>query len=197
MKLKLFVLTLCIMGMGLSHSPEVGAKPTSSTQSISNKNSQSFPWQIFSSTPGKYVIDLPGTPAKQTGTITLMGQELSWQLNGVTVPAVNEADLFEYYLVAYSDIPRKLRYDYSQKELLDSVVTRVVNDIQDKQLKTSLQTKEIAFQGLPSRLLTGQGFGQYFTAILSITGDRVYLLLAIDDDVDNFEHFYNSFSLIP
>jgi hypothetical protein len=197
MKLKLIILTLCLMGMGLSHSPKVEAQPTSSTQPTNTENSQSLSWQMFSSTPGKYVVDLPGTPTKDTGTSTLLERELSWQLNGVTVPAVNEADLFEYYLVAYSDIPRRLRYDHSQKELLDSVVTSVVNDIQDEQLKTTLKIEEIAFQGLPSRLLTGQGFGQYFVAILSITGDRVYLLLAIDDDSDNFEHFYNSFSLIP
>jgi hypothetical protein len=197
MKLKLIILTLCLMGMGLSYSPKVGAETTSPTQPSNNENSQSLSWQMFSSTSGKYVVDLPGTPAKETGTSTLLERELSWQLNGVTVPAVNETDLFEYYLVAYSDIPRRLRYDYSQKELLDSVVTSVVNDIQDEQLKTTLKTEEIAFQGLPSRLLTGQGFGQYFVAILSVTGDRVYLLLAIDDDSENFEHFYNSFSLIP
>lgn len=197
MKLKLIILTLCLMGMGLSYSPKVGAETTSPTQPSNTKNSQSLSWQMFSSTSGKYVVDFPERPAKETGTSTLLERELSWQLNGVTVPAVDEADLFEYYLVAYGDIPRRLRYDYSQKELLDSVVTSVVNDIQDEQLKTTLKTEEIAFQGLPSRLLTGKGFGQYFVAILSVTDDRVYLLLAIDDDLDNFEHFYNSFRLIP
>jgi hypothetical protein len=197
MKLKLIILTLCLMGMGLSYSAKIGAEPTSPTQPSNNENSQSLSWQMFSSTPGKYVVDLPGTPTKDAGTSSLLERELSWQVNGVTVPAVNEADLFEYYLVAYGDIPRRLRYDYSQKELLDSVVTSVVNDIQDEQLKNTLKTEAIAFQGLPARLLTGQAFGQYFVAILSVTGDRVYLLLAIDDDLDNFEHFYNSFSLIP
>ena len=78
-----------------------------------------------------------------------------------------------------------------------NIQNSVINDIEDEQLKTTLETEEIAFQGLPSRLLTGEGFGQYFVAILSITGDRIYLLLAIDDDAENFKHFYDSFSLIP
>ncbi len=197
MRLKLIILTICLMGMGLSYLPKVEAEPTAPKQSTNTENSQSLPWEMFSSTPGKYVIDLPGMPKKDTGTSNLLEQELNWQLNGVTVPAVDETDLFEYYLVAYADIPRRLRYDYSQKELLDSVVTSVINDIEDEQLKTTLETEEIAFQGLPSRLLTGEGFGQYFVAILSITGDRIYLLLAIDDDAENFKHFYDSFSLIP
>jgi hypothetical protein len=32
---------------------------------------------------------------------------------------------------------------------------------------------------------------------LSTTGDRLYLLLAIDDDLENFEYFFNSFSFVP
>lgn len=46
MKLKLIILTLYLTGMGLSHSPKVGAEPTSPTQPTNTENSQSLPWQI-------------------------------------------------------------------------------------------------------------------------------------------------------
>jgi hypothetical protein len=197
MNLRFVLLTLCLMGWGLSCPLKVKAEQPILAQLENAEASQSLPWQLFSSTPGKYVVDLPGTPEEKTGTSTVLGRELLWHLNEVTIPAIDEADLFEYYLVAYIDIPRGLRYEYSQRELLDSVVTTVVNDIQNEQLNATLETETIAYQGLPARLLTGQGFGQYFATILSVTSDRIYLLLAIDDDQANFEHFYNSFSLVP
>jgi hypothetical protein len=72
-----------------------------------------------------------------------------------------------------------------------------VNDIQDEQLSATLAIEEIAYWGVPARLLTGQGLGQFVVMNLSTTGDRLYLLLAIDDDIANFEHFFNSFNFIP
>jgi hypothetical protein len=45
--------------------------------------------------------------------------------------------------------------------------------------------------------MSAEGLGQFLVFTLSITGDRLYLVLAIDDDQANFEHFYNSFSLVP
>ncbi len=73
----------------------------------------------------------------------------------------------------------------------------MVSDIQDEQLSTTLAIEAIAFQGLPARLMTAEGLGQFLVATLSTTGDRLYLVLAIDDDQANFEHFFESFSLIP
>lgn len=200
MRLRVIVISLCLMGMGLVRSPRVIAEQTTSPQSevtAANEAVTSLPWQFFASTPGKYVVDLPGTPAEETGTSLLLERELRWQMSTVTRPAMDEGDLFEYYLVAHADIPRILSYEHSQKDLLDAVVTSVIEDIQDEQLNDTLNTDAIAFRGLPARLLTGKGLGQGFVAILTLTGDRVYLLLAIDDDPANFEHFYSSFSLVP
>lgn len=184
------------MGLGLVWIPSVTASVPSKQPEVADAV-PALPWQFFSSTAGKYVVDLPGSATEETGTSSVLERELRWQMRAVTRPAIDETDLFEYYLVAHADIPRSLRYAYSQKDLLDAVVTSVVNDIQDKQLSTTLKTEEIAYKGLPSRLLTGEGFGQGFVAILSITDDRLYLLLAVDDDPANFEHFYTSFNLIP
>jgi hypothetical protein len=176
---------------------KAAAEPPPLAQATVENTRQTLPWQMVASTAGKYVVDLPGTPAEQTSTSSLLERDLQWQMSSVTIPAVDDADLFEYYLVAYADVPRSLRYEFAQKELLDAATTSVVDDIQDEQLNESLVIEEVAFQGLPARLLTAQGLGQYFVATLSLTGDRLYLLLAIDDDQANFEHFFNSLSLIP
>lgn len=197
MNLKAVLFTLLLLGGGLSWPLKVKAEPTTLAQVETAAASSSLPWQFFSSTPGQYIVDLPGTPEEQTSTSTLLDRELTWHMSGVTVSAVGEADLFEYYLVAYIDIPRGLRYEYSQQELLDAATAMVLDDVQDEQLSETLEIEEIAYWGMPARLLTGEGFGQYVVMNLSTTGDRLYLLLAVDDDLANFEHFFNSFSFIP
>ncbi len=197
MKLNLILLTLCLLGCSLLSPTKAVAEHPPLAQAAVEDMGQTLPWQMVASTAGKYVVDLPGTPAEQTSTSSLLERDLQWQMSSVTIPAVDDADLFEYYLVAYADVPRSLRYEFAQKELLDAATTSVVDDIQDEQLNESLVIEEVAFQGLPARLLTAQGLGQYFVATLSLTGDRLYLLLAIDDDQTNFEHFFNSLSLVP
>jgi len=197
MNLRSLILALCLTGGAFSWSVKAEAEPPTLAQVEKTEVRESLPWEMFSPTVGKYVIDLPGNPEKQTGTSMILERELEWNVNSVLVSAIDEVDLFEFYLVAYLDIPRKLRYEFSQKELLDATVTSIVNDVEDEQLQATLAIEEIAFQGLPARLLTGEGFGQYFVATVSMTGDRVYLLLGIDDDAVNFERFYNSFSLVP
>lgn len=205
MNLRTTLFRLCLLGFGLSFPLKAAAEPALLSQPVSQQMSQQesfedrqlLPWQSFPSTSGNYVVDLPGTPLEQTSTSPLLGRELHWQMAAVTLPAVDESDLFEYYLVAYADIPRSLRYEFSQKELLDAAANSVVNDIQDEQINETLLVEEVAFQGLPSRLMTAEGLGQFWVATLSITGDRLYLVLAIDDDQANFEHFYNSFSVVP
>jgi hypothetical protein len=197
MKLNLIVLTLCLLGSSLLFPTQAAAEPPPLAQAAVDDRGQTLHWQLVNSTAGKYVVDLPGTPVEQTSTSSLLERDLQWHMSSVTIPAVDDTDLFEYYLVAYADVPRSLRYGFSQKDLLDAATTSVVNDIQDEQLNESLVIEAVAFQGLPSRLLTAQGLGQYFVATLSLTGNRFYLLLAIDDDQANFEHFFNSLSLVP
>ncbi len=197
MNLKTTFLTLCLIGCCLSLPVKAAAEPVLLSQQATPDDRQGLPWRSFPSTSGNYIVDLPGIPLKQTSISTLLERELHWQMAAVTRPAVNKSDLFEYYLVAYADIPRSLRYEFSQKELLDAAAIRVVNDIRDEQLSATLTIEEIAFQGLPSRLMTAEGLGQFLVATLSMTGDRLYLVLAIDDDQANFEHFYNSFNITP
>lgn len=197
MNLKTVLFTLLLLGGGLSWPLKVEAEPTTLAQVETAAASSSLPWQFFNSTAGDYVVDLPGTPVEQSSTSPLLERELRWQMSSVTLPAVDEADLFEYYLVAYADIPRGLRYEHSQQELLDAAIATVVSTIQDEQLSATLAIEPIAYWGVPARLLTGEGLGQYVVMNLSTTGDRLYLLLAIDDDVENFEYFFNSFSFIP
>lgn len=198
MNLKFLSFTLCLICCGL-FSPGIKAEQSTSilAQVDNAENSESLPWQVFSSTSGRFVVDLPGESLEQNSTSILLERELTWHMNAAVSLAVDESDLYEYYLVAYVDLPRGLRYNYSQKELLDAMADQIVNDIEDEEIKRTLVQEEIAFHGLPSRLMTAQGLGQYFAAILSITDNRMYLLLAIDDDEANFEHFYNSFSLVP
>jgi hypothetical protein len=197
MNLRLILLTLFFIGGGLSWPLKVKAEQPTLAQVETAAASSSLPWQFFSSTAGQYIVDLPGTPEAQTSTSTLLDRELTWHMSGITVPAVDEADLFEYYLVAYINIPRSLRYEYSQKEMLDAATAMVLDNVQDEQLSQTLEIEEIAYWGMPARLLTGEGFGQSVAMILSTTGDRLYLLLAIDDDLANFEHFFNSFNFVP
>lgn len=197
MNFKVVLFTLLLIGGGLSWPLKAKAKPPALPQVDIAAASSSLPWQLISSTPGQYIVELPGTPEEQTSTSTLLDRELTWHMSGVTVSAVDESDLFEYYLVAYIDIPRSLRYEYSQKELLDAAMATVLNDFQDEQLRETLAIEEIAYWGIPARLLTGQGLGQFVVMNLSTTGDRLYLLLAIDDDLANFDHFFNSFNFIP
>jgi hypothetical protein len=197
MKLNLILLTLCLLGGSLLSPTQAAAESPPLAQSALEDRGQTLPWQLVNSTAGQYVVDLPGTPAEQTSTSLLLERDLQWQMSSVTIPAVDDADLFEYYLVAYADVPRSLRYEFSQKDLLDAATASVVDGIQDEQLNATLVIEAVAFQGLPARLLTAQGLGQYFVATLSLTGDRFYLLLAIDDDQANFEHFFNSLSLVP
>lgn len=197
MNIRTTLLTLCLLSFGLSFPLKVAAEPILLSQPEFPEDRQLLPWQLSPSTSGNYIVDLPGTPLEQTSTSALLERELRWQMASVTLPAADESDLFEYYLVAYADIPRSLRYEFSQKELLDAAATSVVNDIQDEQLSATLTIEEVAFQGLPSQLMTAEGLGQFLVATLSTTGDRLYLVLAIDDDQANFEHFYNSFRLIP
>ncbi len=197
MKLKLTMLTLCLLGCSPFPAAQAVEPPPPLAEAVVEETGQTLPWAMVTSTAGKYVVDLPGTPTAQTSTSPLLERDLQWHMNSVTIPAADDTDLFEYYLVAYADVPRRLHYDFSQKDLLEAATTSVVDDIQDEQLNASLVIEEVAFQGLPARLLTAQGLGQYFVATLSLTGDRFYLLLAIDDDQANFEHFFNSLSLIP
>jgi hypothetical protein len=197
MDLRKTLVTLCLTGFGLSFPLQATAEPLLLSQQQPSEDRQLLPWQSSPSTSGNYIVDLPGPPLEQTSTSPLLERELRWQMASVTLSAVDESDLFEYYLVAYADIPRSLRYEFSQKELLDAAADRVANDIQDEQISATLTVEEIAFQGLPSRLMTAEGWGQFLVATLSIAGDRLYLVLAIDDDQANFEHFYNSFSVVP
>ncbi len=197
MKLRLMIPILCLLGYSLLSPVKTAAEAPPIAQSALENTGQTLPWKLVTSTPGKYVVDLPGTPAEQISTSPLLERNLQWHMSSVTIPAVDDKDLFEYYLVAYADVPRSLRYNFSQKQLLDAATTSVVNDIKDDQLSTTLTVEEVAFQGLPSRLLTARGLGQYFVATLSLTGDRLYLLLAIDNDQANFERFFNSLSLVP
>lgn len=197
MNLKSIVFTLCLIGCGLSLPSAAKAETPTLAQQDPAEDRSSLPWAFFNSTAGDYVVDLPGTPVEQSSTSSFLERDLRWQMSSVTLPAVDEADLFEYYLVAYADIPRSLRYEYSQQELLDAAIATVVDDIQDEQLSATLAIEPIAYWGVPARLLTGEGLGQYVVMNLSTTGDRLYLLLAIDDDLENFEHFFNSFSFVP
>jgi hypothetical protein len=132
-------LPYCLIGSGLSLPIAAKAETPTLAQQEPAENSSSLPWEFFSSTAGDYVVDLPGTPVEQSSTSSLLERELRWQMSSVTLPAVDEADLFEYYLVAYADIPRSLRYEYSQQELLDAATTTVVNDIQDERLNATLR----------------------------------------------------------
>jgi hypothetical protein len=195
MKKRWIALALLLAGSGWSLPLVAAEPPTPQAETVANR--QSLSWQPAPSTAGKFVVDLPGTPTEQTSISSLLEREVTWHMTAVTVPAIDETDLFEYYLVAYADVPRSLRYEFSQKELMDAAAASVVADIEDEQLQQTLAVEEIAFQGLPSRLMTGEGLGQFFAATLSLTGDRLYLLLAIDDDQANFEHFYDSFCFIP
>ena len=197
MTMKPIILTLFLVGSVLSFSSAAKAEKAVLAQQETTENSQSLLWQPSSPTAGRYIVDLPGTPVEQTSTSTLLSHELRWHMHSVTLPAVDETDLFEYYLVAYADIPRRLRYEFSQKEVLDAAAMAIVSDIQSEQLSATLSMEEIAFQGLPSRLMTAEGLGQFLAATLTVTGDRLYLVLAIDDDQANFEHFFESFSVVP
>jgi len=196
-KLSLKISTLFLLGFSLFSPVKALAEQPFLAQTPLEVSGQPLPWQVVTSTEGKYVVDFPGTPTEQTSTSTLLERDLRWHMSAVTIPAIDDADLFEYYLVAYADVPRSLSYEFSQRELLEAAAASIVNDIQDQQLNDTLVTEEIAFHGLPAQLLTAQGLGQYFVATLSLTGDRFYLLLAIDDDQVNFEHFFNSLSLVP
>jgi len=196
-KLSLKIPTLFLLGFSFFSPVKALAEQPFLAQTPLEVSGQPLPWQVVTSTEGKYVVDLPGTPTEQTSTSTLLERDLRWHMGAVTLPAMNDTDLFEYYLVAYADVPRSLRYEFSQRELLEAAAASIVNDIHDQQLNDTLVIEEIAFQGLPAQLLTAQGLGQYLVATLSLTGDRFYLLLAIDDDQANFEHFFNSLSLVP
>ncbi|NJL49892.1 MAG: hypothetical protein HC929_23955 [Leptolyngbyaceae cyanobacterium SM2_5_2] len=80
--------------------------PPALAQSETAETIASLPWQFFSSTPGRYIVDLPGMATEQTSTSTLLDRELVWHMSAVTVPAIDKTDLFEYYLVADLDIPQ-------------------------------------------------------------------------------------------
>jgi hypothetical protein len=150
MNLRTTLLTLCLICFGLSFPLKAAAEPALLSQQESFEDRQLLPWQSSPSTSGNYIVDLPGTPLEQASTSPLLERELRWQMASVTLPAVDESDLFEYYLVAYADIPRSLRYEFSQKEVLDAAATSVVNDIQDERLNETLAIEEVVFQGLPS-----------------------------------------------
>ncbi|WP_035984924.1 hypothetical protein [Leptolyngbya sp. KIOST-1] len=103
--MKSILFTLFLLGSILSFLPAARAEQPVLAQQESAENSQALPWQPSSPISGRYLVDLPGTPVEQTGTSTLLNHELRWHMRSVTRPAVDEIDLFEYYLVAYADIP--------------------------------------------------------------------------------------------
>lgn len=117
MRFRLLISTLCLTVCGLSL-PAMAIHPHRTKQEVTI-TSQGLPWQTFSSTTGRYLVDFPGTPIEQTGSSTLLGYDLHWHMNSVTLPAVDETDVFEYYMVAHIDLPRGLPYKFSQQEIKD------------------------------------------------------------------------------
>lgn len=159
-----------------------------------------LPWQLVTSTSGRFLVELPGTPEANTGTLTVLNTELTWHTTAVTLPTVDSpegSDLFEYYMVAYADLPRRLTYEHSQKSILDAVVANLVAELDNAEIRQTLQVEEVAFKGLPARFLTADCFEQFCVGGIAITGDRLYLALAIDDQRESFEHFFESLIFTP
>lgn len=178
--------------------PDIPAVIAQSTSDLdASVGFQDLPWQQLSSDSGRYLVDLPGSPVRDTATSVLLNQELQWQINSVTTTTTDDTDLFEYYFIAYADLPRSLSYQYSQETILNAAVAEVTENIQAPDIRTTFTDEPIAYNGLPSRLMTAEGYGQYVISSLSITGDRLYLLIAVDDDIQNFTHFFDSVIFVP
>jgi hypothetical protein len=157
-------------------------------------------WQLVSSTAGRFLVELPGAPEEKTGTLTVLNTELTWHTMAVKIPTVDRADgvdLFEYYMVSYADLPRRLTYEHSQKAILDAVVNSLVTTLDNPDILQTLTTDEIAFRGLPARLMTADCFEQFCVGGVMMTNDRLYLTLAIDDDRDSFKYFFESLTFVP
>jgi hypothetical protein len=159
-----------------------------------------LPWQLVTSTPGRYLVELPGPPEEKTSTTPLLGVELNWFTHSVTIPTVDEpdgVDLFEYYMVSYADLPRELSYEYSQKEILDAMVAQLIDELEDDEIRATLETEAVAFKGLPARVMTADCFEQFCVGGIALTPDRLYVALAIDDDLESFDYFFESLTFIP
>lgn len=159
-----------------------------------------LPWQLVTSTPGRYLVELPGTPQEETSTTPLLNTELNWVTTAVTIPTVDEpdgVDLFEYYMVSYAYLPPQLSYKYSQEEILDAAVAQVVEELDDDEIRQTLSIEAVAFKGLPSRLMTADCFEQFCVGGIALTSDRLYVILAIDDDLESFDYFFESLTFLP
>ena len=172
-------------------------QPPARAQSAEDTASTFETWIPFSTTSGGYYAEFPVQPDPKTSTSELLDTELTWQMQLAASKAETEEDLPEVYMVAYADLPKQMTYFNSQKDILDAAVTAVIEGIESQQLKDTLEVEEKAYNGLPTRVLTGEGLGQFVVAGLSITGDRLYLMLALDDDSESFLHFFQTLSFVP
>lgn len=182
------------IGLALPSSAQVqafaqAAKKQSTEQSVRPEAAPS--WQSFTSDPGQYSVELPGTPTQFTSTTEVTEGVLNWQVAEVRIPPTEQHQT-EYYLIAYTD----LSTDHLARHTSDEIVQEVSNAVlAEGGLDHTIQLQEqILFHDHPAQLLIGAVNNQYWVMVLSLVDGRIYTNLAFSQQRDRMTHFLDSFA---
>lgn len=154
---------------------------------------QSSGWQSFASAPGHYIVDLPALPTQFTSTTEVPEGTLTWQVAEVRQAEARSenADAYEYYMVAYTMLSDDHLTNRNPDELVQSVSDAV---LAEGGLTGSVQLQErIQFDTFPARLVIGETNDQYWVMIVSLVNGRLYTKLALSEQRDRVTHFFDSF----
>lgn len=163
---------------------------TTETQSTSQTDDTATPdWQSYTSTIGRYSVELPVRPTQFTSITEVAEGTLTWQVAEVRIPPSEQRGT-EYYLVAYTD----LSTDHLASKNPDEIIQEVSNAVMaEGGLENSIQLQEkVLFHDHPARMVIGAVEEQYWVMVLSLINGRLYTSLAFSAQRDRMTHFLDS-----
>lgn len=154
------------------------------------------PWELITSAEERFVIEMPDQPTRKETANEIQGQQFRWvEYEALLEPAANLLlEKSEYYLVAYTKMPKAYASSKNKDEIFDAFSQFIFQEMGLPELKKS--EREITPDGVTARLASGDGYGQSVTTVMYIVDDRFYLTLIVSQKPEHFERFLRSFEIL-
>lgn len=161
-----------------------------STETQSTPQTATAPdWQDYTSTIGRYSVELPDRPTQFTSTTEIAEGTLTWQVAEVRISSTEQSGT-EYYLIAYTD----LSVDHLASKNSDEIIQEISDAVMTEGgLEDSIQLQEqVLFHDHPARMVIGAVEDQYWVMVLALINGRLYTSLAFSEQRDHMTHFLDS-----
>lgn len=154
------------------------------------------PWQLITSREASFVVEMPSWPERNSTSSTIQGRSYDWIMYETFAEPDNNPLLEneEYYLVGYTQLPQDYLASNSEDEIFDAFGQHIFDEMGFPELQNN--TSEASTDGVPTRITSGEAYGQTAATIMYIVDDRFYLTLMVGKEPIHFERFLRSFEAL-